>query len=544
MARKEKGDARRRWLEETYVPARDRFPERKETFRTASGFEVEPTYGPGPEFPGEFPYTRGILPTLYRARLWTMRQYSGYSSARETNHRFRYLLEQGQTGLSVAFDLPTQMGYDSDAPLAAGEVGKVGVAIDTIDDMRLLFDGIPLEKVSVSMTINATAAVLLAMYLVVAEERGIPADSLSGTIQNDILKEYIARGTYIFPPTPSLRLITDTFRYCSDNVPRWNTISISGYHIREAGATAVQELAFTFGDAIAYMEAAREARLDLDTIVRRISFFFAVMNDLFEEVAKFRAARRIWANIVTKRFGIPSSLGRLKFHTQTGGSTLTAQQPLTNVSRVTVQALAAVLGGTQSLHTNSYDEALSLPTERSARIALRTQQILACESGVASVVDPLGGSWYVEDLTERMERETWRLIDTIDEEGGMLAAVESGFVQRAIQKSAYEYQKGVESGDVEVVGVNCYRSGESAAPDLLEVGGVAEDAQKEALKTIRTRRDDGRHGRAIRALSEAAGGRENLLPYIMEAVRTDATVGEICDTLRGVFGEHKEIVTL
>ncbi len=544
MAPKSRSDEYQRWLKETYGPVRDRHPERRTEFRTPSGVEVDPVYGPGPEFPGEYPYTRGILPTLYRGRLWTMRQYSGYSSARETNRRFRYLLEQGQTGLSVAFDLPTQMGFDSDAPLASGEVGKVGVAIDSIHDMRILLDDLPLDKVSVSMTINASAAVLLALYIAVANERGIPAEILSGTIQNDILKEYIARGTYIFPPKPSLRLITDTFEYCDEHVPRWNTISISGYHIREAGATAIQELAFTFGDAIAYLDAARSAGLPLDRIVRRVSFFFGVMSDLFEEVAKFRAARTIWGKIVSERFGVDRSLAKLKFHTQTGGSTLTAQQPLTNISRVTIQALAAVLGGTQSLHTNSFDEALSLPTEESARIALRTQQILACETGAGSVVDPLGGSYYVESLTDQIEQETWKLIDQVEEEGGMLAAIESGFVQREIQRSAYEYQMGIEAGDVEVVGVNRYRTEETGEPDLLKVGEETESAQRNSLAQIRQNRDPGRYSRAIDDLGKAAAGEANLLPYIMEAVQAEATVGEICDALRSVFGTHREILTL
>ncbi len=538
-----------RWRRETYNPAREKFKERKERFLTPSGIEVDPVYasrdskGAG-ELPGEFPYTRGIQPTLYRARLWTMRQYSGYASAEETNRRFRYLLDQGQTGLSVAFDLPTQMGLDSDAPLAAGEVGKVGVAIDSIHDMRILLADLPLDKVSVSMTINATAAILLALYVAVAEERGIPAKELSGTIQNDILKEYIARGTYIFPPRPSIRLIVDTFAFGNEHVPRWNTISISGYHIREAGATAVQELAFTFGDAIAYLEAAREAGLPLDRITKRVSFFFGVMNDLFEEVGKFRAARRIWSKILTDRFGLEAGATRLKFHTQTGGSTLTAQQPQVNISRVTIQALAAVLGGTQSLHTNSYDEALSLPTEESARIALRTQQVIASESGLGNVVDPLGGSYYVESLTDRIEEETMALLDRIEEEGGMLAAIESGFVQREIQQSAYDYQKGIEAGEIEVVGVNRYRTEETAPPAGLVVGGDTEETQKARLKALRAGRDSGRYEAAMTELEKAASGVENIVPYIKEAVLAEATVGEICDRLRTLFGKHEEIVTL
>jgi len=540
-----------RWCEEVYRPARDRFPERRPRFRTPSGFEVPPVYTPldlteeaGGELPGVFPFARGIQPTLYRSRLWTMRQYSGFGSAAETNRRFRYLLEQGQTGLSVAFDLPTQMGLDSDDGLSAGEVGRVGVAIDSIRDMRLLLKELPLGRVSVSMTINATAPILLALYLVVAEEKGVPWAKLTGTIQNDILKEYIARGTYVFPPRPSLRLITDTFAFCQHHVPRWNTISVSGYHIREAGATAVQELAFTFGDAIAYLEAAREAGLDVELIVGRVTFFFGVMNDLFEEVAKFRAARRLWAKIVRDRFGVDEEKGRLKFHTQTGGSTLTAQQPMNNIVRVTVQALAAVLGGTQSLHTNSYDEALALPTEQSARLALRTQQVLASESGVGNVVDPLGGSYMIEKLTDRIEHETGVLLGRIEGEGGMLEAIEKGFVQKEIQRSAYEYQKGIEAGEVEVVGVNCYRSEEPSPEETFTVSREIETRQREEIARLRKERNQEAAEKALAALGAAARGTENLLPPILDAVRAEATVGEICTTLRDVFGKHREIVTL
>ncbi len=539
-----------RWKREVYQPARERFPEREDPFRTPSGFEIDPTYSSldmpereAPEMPGVWPYTGGIQPTLYRSRLWTMRQYSGFGTADETNRRFRYLIEQGQTGLSIAFDLPTQMGLDSDDPLARGEVGQVGVAIDTLHDMRVLFREIPLEKVSVSMTINSSAMVLLALYLVLAEENGVPWEKLRGTVQNDILKEYAARGTYIFPPRPSIRLITDLFAFCEEKVPLWNTISVSGYHIREAGATAVQELAFTLGDAIAYLEAAREVGLDAARIARRVTFFFDVMNDLFEEVAKFRAARRLWSTILHERFGIDKNETRLKFHAQTGGSTLTAQQPEVNIARVTIQALAAVLGGTQSLHTNAYDEAFALPTESSVRTALRTQQILAFESGASNVVDPLGGSYFVENLTDRMEREVRKLLDKIDEGGGMLPAIESGFVQREIQASAYEFQKKIESNENIVVGVNRFVSDGSAPLQTFSVDPSLEDAQKERLARVRAKRDGKVHGHALVRIEEAARGNDNLMPPIIDAVRARATVGEICKVLERVFGKHQEIVT-
>jgi len=493
-------------------------------------------------FPGEYPYTRGIRPTMYRGRHWTMRQYAGYGSAEETNRRFRYLLEQGQTGLSVAFDLPTQIGYDSDDPMAAGEVGKVGVAIDSLEDMERLFEGIPLDQVSTSMTINAPASVLLAMYIAVAEKQGVPPEKLRGTIQNDILKEYIARGTYIFPPKPSMRLITDIFAFCAERVPRWNTISISGYHIREAGSTAVQEVAFTLANGIAYVRAALDKGLDVDEFAPRLSFFFNAHNHFFEEIAKFRAARRMWARIMKERFGAkdPRSL-QLRFHTQTGGSTLTAQQPDNNIVRVALQALAAVLGGTQSLHTNARDEALALPTEESARIALRTQQIIAYETGVADTVDPLGGSFYVEALTDKIEEEAVKYIEKIDEMGGAVAAVEQGFMQREIHRAALETQRRIESGEEVVVGVNRFRMEEEPEPQLLRVDPSLAKRQIERLKDLRSRRDAGKVEESLAALKRAAEGTDNLMPYILDAVRAYATVGEICHALREVFGEYQPV---
>lgn len=536
------------WLKKT-EELLTKFPERKEQFTTLSGIEVERLYtGLMDEkqlidkvgFPGEYPYTRGIRPTMYRGRYWTMRQYAGYGSAEETNRRFRYLLEQGQTGLSVAFDLPTQIGYDSDDPMAAGEVGKVGVAIDSLEDMERLFEGIPLDRVSTSMTINAPASVLLSMYIAVAEKQGIPAEKLRGTIQNDILKEYIARGTYIFPPKPSMRLITDIFAYCAKEVPRWNTISISGYHIREAGSTAVQEVAFTLANGIAYVKAALDQGLDVDEFAPRLSFFFNAHNHFFEEIAKFRAARRMWARIMKERFGAknPRSL-QLRFHTQTGGSTLTAQQPDNNIVRVALQALAAVLGGTQSLHTNARDEALALPTEESARIALRTQQIIAYETGVADTVDPLGGSFYVESLTDAIEEEAMKYIEKIDELGGAVAAVEQGFMQREIHRAALETQRRIESGEEVVVGVNRFRLEEEPEPQLLRVDPALARRQIERLKDLRGRRDAGKVEERLAALKRAAEGTDNLLPYILDAVRAYATVGEICHALRQVFGEYQ-----
>ncbi len=511
--------------------------------RSPSGFVVDGVYPAGVsnglEGPGEYPFTRGIYPTMYRGRIWTMRQYAGFGTAEETNRRFRDLLEAGQTGLSVAFDLPTQMGYDSDVPLAQGEVGRAGVAIDTVDDLARVFDGIPLDQVSTSMTINATAAILLAMYIVVAEERGIRRQQLRGTIQNDILKEYIARGTYVFPVEPSLRLVTDTFRFIAQEEMSFNPISISGYHMREAGATAVQEVAFTFSNALEYLDRAKGADLDIDQLGSRISFFFAAHNDLFEEVAKFRAARRLWATLMHHRYDADDQSCRLRFHTQTGGSTLTAQQPLNNVVRVTIQALAAILGGTQSLHTNGYDEALALPSADAARLALRTQQILAHESGVTRTVDPLGGSHYVEHLTTEMERGARALLDEVAAAGGAANAIEHGFFQEAIAKAAYEQQRAIEGGQEIVVGVNQFtdRGGppDIPAPDYT---GLAEQ-QICRLREIRNRRSVDRVTTSLQALGEAARGEGTLMPRILEAVSARATVGEISDTLRQVWGTFR-----
>jgi methylmalonyl-CoA mutase N-terminal domain/subunit len=494
-------------------------------------------------FPGQYPFTRGIYPTMYRGRLWTMRQYAGYATAEETNARYKFLLEQGQTGLSVAFDLPTQLGYDADDPLAQGEVGKVGVSISSLADMERLFSGIPLDKVSTSMTINAPAAVLLAMYIAVAKKQGISPDQLRGTVQNDILKEYVARGTYIFPPAPSMRLVTDLFKYCKEHTPRWNTISISGYHIREAGATAVQEVAFTFANAIAYVEAALKAGLEIDAFASQLTFFFAAQNHLFEEVAKFRAARRLWARLMRERFGArdPKSV-MLRFHTQTAGVALTAQQPMNNIVRVTIQALAAVLGGTQSLHTNSMDEALSLPTEETVQVALRTQQILAYESGVTDTVDPLAGSYYVEHLTDEIERRAVDYLERIDRMGGALGAIESGFIQREIQESAYRHQQAVESGERIVVGVNRFQVREERHLRALRIDESVQRAQAQRLKQLRVERDSSAVTRALRELEVAAAGDDNLMPYILQAVEAYATLGEICAVLRRVFGEHRPAV--
>jgi methylmalonyl-CoA mutase N-terminal domain/subunit len=522
---------------------------------TGSNAEVQRLYTPNDVegldyledlgFPGEYPYTRGVQPTMYRGRLWTMRQYAGFATAEESNKRYKYLLEQGQTGLSVAFDLPTQIGYDSDHPLSEGEVGKVGVAIDSLKDMEILFGGIPLDKVSTSMTINAPAAVLLAMYIAVAEKQGVTPDKLNGTIQNDILKEYIARGTYIFPTQPSMRLITDIFEYCAKQVPKWNTISISGYHIREAGSTASQEVAFTLADGIAYVQAAINAGLEVDEFAPRLSFFFNSHNDLLEEVAKFRAARRLWARIMKDRFNAknPKSM-MLRFHTQTGGSTLTAQQPDNNVVRVAVQTLAAVLGGTQSLHTNSRDEALALPSEESVRIALRTQQIVAYESGVAETVDPLAGSYYVEAMTDRIEKEASEYIAKIDELGGAPRAIDKGFIQKEIQDSAYRYQMEVESGERVVVGVNKFQIKEETPKGLLKVDPRVGEMQKAKLGELRKSRNNVKVSEALEGLKKAAGGDENLMPFILDAVREYATLGEVCGVLREVFGEYKQSVVL
>jgi methylmalonyl-CoA mutase N-terminal domain/subunit len=530
--------------------ANEKYPERKKQFVTGSNVPVNRVYTPLDQkdfdytaklgLPGEFPYTRGVQPTMYRGRLWTMRQYAGFGTAEESNARYKYLLEQGQTGLSVAFDLPTQIGYDSDHPLSEGEVGKVGVAIDSLADMEVLFDGIPLDKVSTSMTINAPAAVLLAMYIAVAEKQGVAPEALNGTIQNDILKEYIARGTYIFPPAPSMRLITDIFEYCSKHVPNWNTISISGYHIREAGATAVQEVAFTLADGIAYVEAAIRAGLDVDEFAPRLSFFFNAHNDLFEEVAKFRAARRVWAHIMRDRFGAKNPKSwMLRFHTQTGGSTLTAQQPDNNIIRVTLQALAAVLGGTQSLHTNSRDEALALPTEEAVRIALRTQQIIAYESGVAETVDPLAGSYYVESLTDRIEKEVFQYIKRIDDLGGAVKAIEQGYIQQEIQDSAYAWQMDVEKGERIIVGLNKFQIKENPPKGLLRVDPAVGERQKQKLVALRAGRDQKAVDSALASLRCAARGTDNLMPPILEAVRAYATLGEICGVLREEFGEYR-----
>lgn len=530
-------------------------PERKKEFETSSGIKVKRVYTPADiealdyekdlSYPGEFPYTRGVQPTMYRGKFWTMRQYAGFATAEESNKRYKYLLEQGQTGLSVAFDLPTQIGYDSDHPLSEGEVGKVGVAIDSLKDMEILFDGIPLDKVSTSMTINAPAAVLLAMYIAVAEKQGVSSDQLSGTIQNDILKEYIARGTYIFPVEPSMRLITNIFEYCSKHVPKWNTISISGYHIREAGSTAAQEVAFTLADGIAYVEAAIKAGLDVDDFAPRLSFFFNAHNDLLEEVAKFRAARRLWAKIMKERFKAknPKSM-MLRFHTQTGGSTLTAQQPDNNIVRVAIQTLAAVLGGTQSLHTNSRDEALALPTEDSVRIALRTQQIVAYESGVTETVDPLAGSYYIESLTDQIEQKAVEYINKIDELGGAAKAIERGYIQQEIQDSAYKYQKEIEAGERIVVGMNKFQIKEEKQKGLLKVDPIVGELQKKKLAVLRAERNSSKVNDALEALRKAAKGDDNLMPYILDAVKAYATLGEICGVLREVFGEYQQSIIL
>ena len=542
------------WLNNTYSKSRSKNAERKKEFTTASFIPVKEIYYPGDlsgnyeeklNFPGEFPFTRGIQPTMYRGKYWTMRQYAGFGTAKESNERYRYLLEQGQSGLSVAFDLPTQIGYDSDDPISSGEVGKVGVAIDTLADMEILFDKIPLDKVSTSMTINAPASVLLAMYIAVAEKQGVSRDKISGTIQNDILKEYIARGTYIYPPKPSMRLITDIFEFCSKEIPKWNTISISGYHIREAGSTAAQEVGFTLANGIAYVDAAIKSGLDVDTFAQRLSFFFNAHNDLFEEVAKFRTARRLWAKIMNERFKAknPKSM-MLRFHTQTAGSTLTAQQVDNNIIRVTIQTLAAVLGGTQSLHTNSRDEALALPTEDSVRIALRTQQIVAEESGVANTIDPLGGSYYVESMTDLIEKEAKDYIDKIDSMGGMTEAIEKGFVQKEIQKSAYKYEMEREENERIIVGVNKYQMEENEHEDILKIDIKVQEEQIKFLKKIRTQRNNEEVNKKLESLKKAAEGTDNLMPYIIEAVKAYASIGEISNTLRSVFGEYKEQVVI
>ena len=541
------------WKSKTLDPLQAKRPPRRKEFARSDGTTIDPLYYPDGEFdyegklgfPGEYPYTRGDQPNMHRGRLWTMRQYAGFATAEESNQRYRYLLEQGQTGLSVAFDLPTQMGYDSDHPLSAGEVGKVGVAIDSLDDMRALFDRIPLDKVSTSMTINSTAAVLLAMYIAVAEENGIAPEQLKGTIQNDVLKEYIARGTYIYPPGPSLRIITDIFDYCAKEVPKWNTISISGYHIREAGADAVQEVAFTLANGMTYVQAALDTGLDVDAFAGRLAFFFAVSNNFLEEVAKFRAARRLWAQIMKERFNAQSKRSLLlRFHTQTAGCTLTAQQPLNNVVRVTLQALAAVLGGTQSLHTNSYDEALSLPTQQAVTVALRTQQIIGFESSVADFVDPLGGSYALETMTDQIEDDAWKLIQHIEDLGGMLRAIESGFVKKQISDTSYRYQRSVESQDQVVVGVNRFKADEEPPKDILRVDPSAERKQRESLGMVKAARDEAKVQAALAAVTAAARSDENLVPRIIDAVKAMATLGEVSATLEEVFGRFKEIVQI
>lgn len=535
------------WEESTLNPVLKKFPEREAEFKTISGIPLPRVALPIDEeikedlgLPGEFPFTRGVQPTMYRGRFWTMRQYAGYASARESNLRYRYLLQQGQTGLSVAFDLPTQIGYDSDDPIAAGEVGKVGVAISSLKDMQMLFQEIPLEKVSTSMTINAPAAVLLAMYIAVGRQQGVEPRQLRGTIQNDILKEYIARGTYIFPPAPSMRLITDVFNYCGREIPNWNTISISGYHIREAGSTAVQEVAFTLANAMAYVEAALAAGLEVDGFASQLSFFFACHNQFFEEIAKFRAARRLWARIMRDHFQAkdPRSL-MMRFHTQTGGSTLTAQQPENNIVRTTIQALASVLGGTQSLHTNSMDEALWLPTEKSVRIALRTQQIIANESGVADSIDPMGGSYLVEYLTDEIEKRADEYIQKISAQGGALEAIKNGYQQREIQESAYQYQKAVENKQQIIVGLNAYTTDETLEMERLTVDPTIEAEQQRDLAQIKKERDGEAVSALLSKLETEARGSQNLMPLLITCVEKNVTLGEICGALRHVWGEYQ-----
>jgi len=547
--------SKREWLESTYRKSIERAPERAKVFETTGRMPIEPVYAhddlkdfdPAAElgFPGEYPYTRGIQPTMYRGRFWTMRQYAGFGTAEESNERYRYLLSQGQTGLSIAFDLPTQIGYDSDDPMAVGEVGKVGVAVSSIEDMETLFNQIPLDKVTTSMTINSTAAILLALYVAVGRKQGVELSKLGGTVQNDILKEYIARGTYIYPPKPSMRLITDVFGYCKANVPGWNTISISGYHMREAGCTAAQEIAFTLADGIQYVDAAIASGLDVDDFAGQLSFFFACHNNFLEEVAKFRAARRLWAKIMTERFGAKNARSQmLRFHTQTGGVTLTAQQPENNIVRTTVQALAAVLGGTQSLHTNSMDEALSLPTQHAVQIALRTQQVLAYENGVADVVDPLGGSYYVEDLTNRLEAEAAEYIKTIDGLGGALAGIEKGFQQKEIQEAAFRFQRQVEEKERVVVGVNDFIVPGEAPPKLQRVDPRIGQRQAERLTALRARRDGAEVERLLSKLQHAAEGTDNLVPIMVECVENFVTLGEISHRLRRVWGEQRESVVI
>jgi methylmalonyl-CoA mutase N-terminal domain/subunit len=513
---------------------------------TDSGIPLDPVYRPTDldydrlGDPGSFPYTRGVYPSMYRGRLWTMRQYAGFGTAEESNKRYRYLLEQGQTGLSVAFDLPTQMGYDSDHPRASGEVGKVGVAIDSLEDMERLLDGIPLDKVTTSMTINSTAAILLLLYQLVAEKQGVDGAQIGGTIQNDILKEYVARGTYIYPPRPSMRIVTDVFAYCRDNVPKWNTISISGYHIREAGSTAVQEIAFTLSNAIAYVQAAIDAGLAVDEFGPRLSFFWNGHNNFFEEIAKYRAARRMWASIMKDRFGAKDEASlKLRFHTQTGGSTLTAQQPENNIVRVAVQAMAAVLGGTQSLHTNGFDEALGLPTQQAAKVALRTQQIIGHESGVADVADPLGGSWFVEALTDAVEAGAWEYIDKIDRMGGSVAAIEAGFMQEEIEVAAFDFARAVDAGEKVVVGLNRFTESDAEPSDIFSFDPGLQEAQADRVRDLKARRDQGVVDKALRRLHEACDGDDNLLYPMKDALAAYATLGEVSDVLREHFGVYQ-----
>ena len=543
-------DDKKRWEAHTLQPTLQKYPERQPTFQTSSGIPVERLYlpsDPDPDyaeklgFPGDYPFTRGVQPTMYRGRFWTMRQYAGFATAAESNARYKFLLGQGQTGLSVAFDLPTQIGYDADDPMVLGEVGKVGVSIPSLDDMAILLDGIPLDKVSISMTINAPAAILLAMVIAIGKRQGVPTHKLRGTIQNDILKEYIARGTYIFPPRPSMRLITDTFAYCGREVPHWNSISISGYHIREAGSTAAQEIAFTLADGITYVQAAIEAGLDVDEFASQLSFFFNAHNNFLEEIAKFRAARRLWASIMRNRFGAknPDSW-KLRFHTQTAGSTLTAQQPENNGVRVDLQALAAVMGGTQSLHTNSRDEALALPSQQAAQIALRTQQIIAYESGVADSIDPLAGSYLIESLTDELASRASAYIQTIDDMGGMLPAIETGYVQREIQDAAYQFQKAMQAKETIVVGMNQFvDKNEQLNMELLRVDPAIEQAQRERLAALRARRDNEKVSALRGQLVAAAAHTDNLMPLFITCVENDVTLGEICHSLRSVWGEYQ-----
>jgi len=550
-AKKDPKQELRKWEETTLTKVLDRFPERRETFKTSSDIELKRLYTPldleefdySKElgFPGEYPFTRGVQPTMYRGRFWTMRQYAGFATAEETNKRYRYLLDHGQTGLSMAFDLPTQIGYDSDHPLSAGEVGKVGVAIDTLADMETVFAGIPLDKVSTSMTINSTAAILLTMYIAVAEKQGVKPESLRGTIQNEILKEYVARGTYIFPPQESMRIVTDIFAFCKDHVPQWNTISISGYHMREAGCTAVQEVAFTLTDGIAYVQAAIEAGMDVDSFASRLSFFFGCHNNFLEEIAKFRAARRLWARIMKERFGAKEDAScMLRFHTQTAGCTLIAQQPDNNIIRVTLQALSAVLGGTQSLHTNSRDEAYATPTKESVTIALRTQQVIANETGVTDIVDPLAGSYAIERLTDEIEAKAIEYIDKIDSMGGAVKAIESGFMQNEILNSAYAYQKEIENKELIVVGLNEFVSEGEPLRDILKIDPEVEKYQTEKLARVKGQRDSSQVKKNLEALRGTAEGDGNIVPPILDAVKAYATVGEISDVLRDVFGEYRE----